>query len=338
MIPQWDFEVHKEPLFKRYYASVVSNASLVNFICGFVLIVLPIFIGYNSWGLPYSNAGFWYKESIYFEQPIMDYRHQGVVEVHGQTASGSPFNLYYSTSSVLNQHKGSMLRPAVIQSASHDDNNDGVMDRLELNVKMPLLANEEVHGFDAIFFHDITLKEKAKILFDSVSHISYESGDVAITDVRIGGDVKLHQNEPFAASTHYKVPYVDSPLLPVVKLTAGASSEQYGIREVLAQSANRHSTTYFTKTYATATYEDRKHSSALDHNVNAFDAVINIRILHQQVRVKPAIAEVLKVAWTQFMPIFLGLGFVIQRLLSFVYGNKLVASSARADIVVQKGN
>ena len=58
----WDFEVHKEPLFKRYYGGVVSQASLVTFVCGFVLIVLPIFVGYNSWAEDSSNDSIFSKE------------------------------------------------------------------------------------------------------------------------------------------------------------------------------------------------------------------------------------------------------------------------------------
>jgi hypothetical protein len=333
----WDFEVHKEPLFKRYYGGVVSQASLVTFVCGFVLIVLPIFVGYNSWGIPFSNAGFWYKEGVYYEQPILDYRHQGVVQVYGRSSTGAPFNLYYSTSSVLNQQQGSMLRPGIIQSASYDDNHDGIMDRLELQVKMPLQPNEEVTGFDALFFHDIKLKNKAKILFDSVSHINYEGGDIPIQSVNIGGDIQVQQNDPFPASSSYKSPYVDSPLLPIAKLSAGLSSEQYGVREVLSNAANRHSTTHFSQTYSNSIRSsDVEESTHLDHTANVFDATINIRIPHQQIRIQPAIAEVLKVAWTQFMPIFLGFGFLVHRLLSFIFGKKLVSSSARADIVVQK--
>jgi len=204
MIPLFDFEIHKESLFKRYYTGPWSNSALVVFMGAFSLMVIPLFVAYSSWGIPYAQSGFWFKEGTYLEQPILEYRHQGVVQLHGRSSSDS-FNLYYSTSNALNQQQGSTLRSGIIQSATFDDNHDGITDRLELKVTMPLLADEEVHGMSVTFFHDVRLKEKVKVLFDSVSNVNFEGGDVAISSVAVGGDVTVRTTDPLSAGGKYKV-------------------------------------------------------------------------------------------------------------------------------------
>ena len=204
-MPLWNAQVHKEPLLKRYYSGPLTNSFAIVFVCGILLLGLPLYVAYNSWGIPYSQTGFWYKESVYYEQPILDYRHQGVVEVHGQDSTGSPINLYYSTSPTLNQQQGSVLRAGIIESASFDENHDGINDRVEFKVTMPLQEGESVNSFNAMFFHDVRLRQNAKVAFDSISYINYNAGDVPVSRVSIGGDVVVRQKEPFSSTGGYKV-------------------------------------------------------------------------------------------------------------------------------------
>lgn len=43
-------EVHAEPLQKRYYAPICSSTCCYMIIYGFVIILLPLIIAYNSYG------------------------------------------------------------------------------------------------------------------------------------------------------------------------------------------------------------------------------------------------------------------------------------------------
>ena len=130
------FEVYREPLYRRYYASYFSPSFLFAIMVGFLLIFLPLIIAYNS-------TGFWLKEDIYYEQPLINYKYQAIVEVYGtKVNTNTPLSLYYSTSSYLNQQHNANLRSAVIQSAELDDNMDGINDRIEFSMLMPLKAFE----------------------------------------------------------------------------------------------------------------------------------------------------------------------------------------------------
>ena len=95
----------------------------------------------------------------------------------------------------INDLYSSHLRIPVLKSAEFDDNRDNLVDRIEINMLMPLLPNEKVYRVSAIISHDIEVREKAKYKFDSVSSVSYESS-LPLESVYIDGDIRLRQSWP----------------------------------------------------------------------------------------------------------------------------------------------
>ncbi len=90
--------VHREPLYKRYSASLLSGGCCYALIFGFLLIFIPLIIAYNSGGghcllgtysfqllisFYLSVPGFWLKEDIYYTQPIATYRYENMVQLFG---------------------------------------------------------------------------------------------------------------------------------------------------------------------------------------------------------------------------------------------------------------
>ena len=119
-------------------------------------------------------------------------------------SSGTPLNIFYSTSSTVNQLYGANLRVPILQSAELDDNRDGVIDRLEINVKMPVGINETITRFDALFYHTATLSARVKYVFDGVSFVTYETSN-PIGDVQIDGDIMLRQTSTLIAKGGYVI-------------------------------------------------------------------------------------------------------------------------------------
>lgn len=70
------------------------------------------------------------------------------------------------------------------------------MDRLELSIALPLTTDEEIYGFNCLIYYQSKLSSRAKVLFDAVSLIGYESG-TPMGKVAIDGDLKLRQTYPF---------------------------------------------------------------------------------------------------------------------------------------------
>lgn len=96
-------QVHREPLYRRYYATTFSGACCYSFAFGFILIVLPLIIAYNTSGnddgdlktLSFDDdndcilhqhflfSAFWLKDDVIYEQPSVTYRYYTIVELHG---------------------------------------------------------------------------------------------------------------------------------------------------------------------------------------------------------------------------------------------------------------
>ena len=162
------FEVHREPLYRRYYASYTSGACVYALLYSFVLIFLPLIIAYNSYD-------FWWKDRIVYEQPNINYRYEAIVQVFGSnTDTGTPVNLFYSTSPTINGLYANNVRTPILQSGTLDDNNDGLMDRLEIGIQMPLGISESITGFSALFYHDVSVSARAQVLYDSMNYVGYE--------------------------------------------------------------------------------------------------------------------------------------------------------------------
>lgn len=199
------FQVYKEPLYRRYYADWCSLACVYTLFFLFLLIFLPLIISYNT-------ASFWLKESTYYEQPQVDYTYNVMLQFNTQQ-SGADSILFWSTSRDINQIYHNYLRIPTIQSAEFDHNRDGINDRIEVNVYLPLQADEKVKSFDMLIFHEVTLKERAKYKFDTLTYIS-QSQQEQINLYYYDGNLQLEQKNPFTVRGGYQVLYNEDPLFP----------------------------------------------------------------------------------------------------------------------------
>jgi hypothetical protein len=310
------FEIHREPLYRRYYATYTSPSFLYGLVFGFLLLILPLIIAYNS-------TGFWYKEGIYYEQPHVNYRYQAVVEVYGTTGydrstssqmradvQQKPLLLYYSSSSKLNQMNGKHFRPATIQSAELDDDRDGINERLEFNMIMPLAPTEQVTGVTAMLLNDVVLSEAGKYKFDAATLVSFD-GASAMQNLNIDGDVFIRQAWPLTTKGGYKSPYSGDPLL-ATEIEPGTSASDLSIQSVMAEMASRNFSTVFKPTYTLAT---RSHEPSMVGMSNRyFNMTVTMRVPEQQVWYTPNTSEVLKWAWMQYvLYMFYVLPFLVQR-------------------------
>ena len=69
------------------------------------------------------------------------------------------------------------------------------MDRLELNIQMPLTKDESISQVSIISYYDVKLSSKAKYAFDAVSYFTYD-GSSALSKLSVDGDLTLRQTWP----------------------------------------------------------------------------------------------------------------------------------------------
>ena len=321
------FEIFREPLYRRYYSSYTSASFCYALAFGAVMLLLPLLLAYNS-------GGFWFKEGMYYEQPKVDYRYQSVVEMYGRDSdTGLPFSLYYSTTSNLNPLHGAAVRSPVIRSAAFDDNHDGLNDRLEFSLAMPLKPTEQVSGMSAMLLADVALQDRAKVAFDTALLVHYDSG-AAINNVQLSGDLQLRQTWPLQVRGGMKLPYAESPLLPLV-VPAGTSESRYSAASIADHASARNLTSIFALTYALAEHVQTG-GVPLTHDLHYFNATISLRVPQQQVWYTPGVSEVLKWAWVQYVSLFVVVSFLVNRLSSFVFRHQLLHTYSTADILTEK--
>ncbi len=114
-------------------------------------------------------------------------------------SNNEPFHIFWSTSLPINQLFSSSLRPSTIKSLEVDENNDGVTDRLEVNLLVPLKEEERITSFDSLLFSEVRIQQKAQYLFDAVSYLAVRSGGEGMRQVFIDGNVKIRQATPLIA-------------------------------------------------------------------------------------------------------------------------------------------
>lgn len=110
-----------------------------------------------------------------------------------------------------------------------DDNRDGKMDRLELSIALPLASHEVIYGFDCLIYYQTKLSARAKVLFDAVSLIGYESG-TPMQKFTVDGDLKLRQTYPFSVYGGYKNLYTNDPLF---EITSSTTAKDVSIESVM---------------------------------------------------------------------------------------------------------
>jgi hypothetical protein len=73
-----------------------------------------------------------------------------------------------------------------------DSNRDGLTDRLEMNLLLPLQSSEKLLSINALSVFDVKISNKAKYMFQSATLMSYESSR-PLKNVFIEGDIMIRQ-------------------------------------------------------------------------------------------------------------------------------------------------
>jgi hypothetical protein len=223
------------------------------------------------------------------------------------------------------------LRMSTLRSAVFDNNKDGLVDRIDIGLQVPLESYENITRISGMVYHDVTLKEKTKYTFDSVSYFNYDSG-IPISAVTIDGDIMLRQSGALTQRGGYKVPYDSDSLLD---LTDKTSSIDLSMQAVLQKVATRNISTTFVPSYVYGI--PKMNPTMTDYDIpNFLNCTLSMRIPLQQVLVVPTSSQVLKVAWVQYAAFLLVIGWFLSRLTSFVFRNRLVHADCYLDVNIHE--
>lgn len=317
------WEIHQEYLKKRYVASTCTCACLLYLVSIICLVLVPLGIGFGT-------RSFWIKEKFFHDDPDVEFQSNMVVMVEGQ-GSVRPFSYLWTTSPALNDLIGgdSLIVPTVTV-ASKDINGDGNINEFKMSVSVPTSISGQQEGVQRVViiaFLNYKLHGEAKLDMDSLAILDASTGFPA-SSLKVVGDLVLSQREPLRVTHSYKTPYTDTPLWNENK---GLDGVQIG--SIITNYMERNFTTTFKYPYPMWQMDSSFGSSqGTGTSSGTFTADVTIRIPSTLVFAIPATSEMIKWAWVQYLSILVVVWVLVRWARIFVFGQRLVASTAITDL------
>jgi len=324
-------ELYREALCVKYRAPRISCAYLWYWACAISIFLLPFFLAYGG------TPDFWLKQDTYLEQPRVEYQKKLAVILEGfkSDASGnkSPIRLFYSTVGTANTLLHDALRVPVLRSIGVDENYDGLMDRLDIDLSMPIEPRESIHSVQLLAFFDYKLRSRAKLAMESVAYVSHSS-PLPGRELFAHGELQLRQRWPLQVLGGYLRPYTEAPLLNDSYPAYSLDAKDLRFADIIAQYHGRNVTTDFVCRDAVWSSETRSGVSSLveEDERSTFRVRATVRVPVQEVMYSPTVTEVLRDAWTKYLARLVVVWYLLGKVNSFLFANQIVESSVTSDV------
>ncbi|KAJ6652492.1 hypothetical protein lerEdw1_011462 [Lerista edwardsae] len=174
---------------RRYRAGLCSLAALGLLLLAALTYLPPLLVAYRS-------HGFWLRRSSYVEQPRVGFRHEALLVALLREGSAPP-SLAWSSFPACNQLLGARLRTPLLSAREEDTNHDGLMDRLNLRLELPLQSAEQVVGIQLLLTFTYQLHRMSTFVMQSMAFLQ-SSSPVSGSQVFVSGDLKLQQRQPLS--------------------------------------------------------------------------------------------------------------------------------------------
>ena len=140
------YPVWSSPIVRLHSASLLSWATVFHVAITVLTFVPPLLIAYRS-------QGFWLRRATYEEQPEIHFTHELVVLA--STREG--LTLGWSTAEPVNNFLLDNVRIPLVTSREEDVNRDGLLDNINLQLKIPLHKSEEIVSISLLLLFDVKL-------------------------------------------------------------------------------------------------------------------------------------------------------------------------------------
>lgn len=352
-------KLYSHPVTTQFIAPRLSLAYIFSAVCTILTLVLPFYLCFspryalrNNINHDSLNArttlgtpvGIWLKHDTYREQPKVNFKYriifvaQAVEKVaNGKNVTLLPRELYYSTYEELNEKRQQTFRSASTTSREADDNVDGVVDRLLLNIKLPLKCNEDVYGLQALVFVNYKLVNHVKMEIESLIHVHHEAGIAGSKFVSIG-DLNLRQMKPipiFSGRSNSNTRlYFDDDLVDIPSALFEPSAtnignilKRYQSRSIAADYVERFP--IWTRQIESSSISNAETEDAGNKKGFELDLTVTIPKMQSIVYI-PTLVEVLTEAWVRYFSLLVVVGCLAHLLFKYVFSNQIL----RTDIVV----
>ncbi|KAG7281536.1 hypothetical protein CRUP_007570 [Coryphaenoides rupestris] len=293
------YEVYSHPTLIRYKTSVCTKATLFLLVVLCLTYISPLLVAYRS-------QGFWIKRSTYEEQPVVRFQYQTLVVASTNTKGDY---VAWSTFSSFNNMLGPKLRIPTISVQEQDQNQDGKLDRLILEVQLPLKPEEDVYSVQLLLTFSYQLFRMSTVVMQSLAYIQYSS-PVPGAQLFVSGDLRLQQRVPLPHRGLYNIYNVSV----VDGLSPFASA--YNLVNIIKAYQERN-----LWTVGRATGSPFQLSAEIRYPLEPSRALLNSPSLATY---RPGFWETIKFAWIQYVSVLLVFLWVFTRVKTFVFQNQVL--------------
>ncbi|XP_066974461.1 transmembrane protein 231 [Macrobrachium rosenbergii] len=276
---------------------ICSKASLVIIITFATAVLVPLVAVFRSHGL-------WIKEAEYREQPDIRFKYQ--VLLITETSVGP---LIWSSNSIYNDLLKKYLRTPLIKSSEIDENKDGLKDKLDFNLELPLLASELVYGVSVLLVFDYRLQHLCEVALEGAGLLQYSSG-LPVTSLYHYADLTLSQRHLLhygRSNSQYNV-----SILP----TSVQETKEWSMNSILHEYWKRNLTTRFTNTY----------TSWQNGGTDVLRLMLEIRYPEQSILYKPGFWYIIKWAWIQYFCLLAVVSYIVNLIKDWIFQNSIVST------------
>jgi len=301
-------QIFASPLMRRYYSPLFSSAYLFRFVTAIASVLVPLVISYTI-------QPFWLTENTFSEQPSVQFKHQMIIMLEGNTPGT---DIAWSTYDQLNTMLGAKYRVAEIQARSEDGNRDGKMDDLYVTARFPLKAGEQVNHARFIMFFDTQLRDKVPLQMESAAFFAYSSA-VAGSSFHLWGELALRQRSLLPQSNTARTTY-NTSIIP--KSNGGIDSmDQVLFTTILENYLKRNETTYLANPAPVW----------MAGKGDEFILEARLHIPQAQIRYQPGVLETLRYGFLQFLAVYIVIAAIAGAVTHFIFENQVFETRVHDD-------
>ncbi|KAM9808095.1 transmembrane protein 231 [Neosynchiropus ocellatus] len=295
------YEVYAHPALIRYRTSVCTKATLFAVVVLCLTYISPLLVAYRS-------QGFWLKRSSYEEQPVVRFQYE-VLLVAATSTQGH--YVAWSTFPNLNNMLGANLRMSSVSVREDDENQDGKLDKLLFELKLPLKTDEQVFSVQLLLTFSYQLFRMSTVVMQTLAFLQHSSS-VPGAKLFVSGDLRLQQRAPLphrGLHNVYNVSVIDG---------SSPFASAYDLEAVMRSYGQRNLSTVLS---APAPVWTVGRAAGAPFQLSA-----EIRYPVEVISYRPGFWETIKFAWVQYVSILLIFLWVFERIQRFVFQNQVLTS------------
>jgi hypothetical protein len=209
----------------------------------------------------------------------------------------------------------SVIRMPDVSVAQVDSDYDSINDNIYLNVSTPLRSGETVQSVTLMLFYKASFKDRVKTTMTGMTTIQHSSiypGSLMTVNADLG--VSFLNPIPTSTRTVYNVPVVvPGNLTSISQILPATILSSYALRN------------------ETISLNHRVPIVWTPGELDSFKIQLNLRIPTQVVPYIPAVAQVLKGAWIQYLAFLWLMYFIVYYIRQYVFRYQVVPTKTTLD-------